>query len=231
MYVYTLQSMCLVSYCVCDAYTIFSQMHYWPCILTGLVASVKSQILSHLSLTASGVIGWFFCLTMSPWERSQRTAHMDTHGHTQTKRSLHGENYTYSVQYGTSEHRANEYNFPRKDTQYSHLPIQPAPTWKNLKGEWMILKYRLFKRNLHYWSIAMTKTEKITYFWYCLYNIGLMNTSNSPPFSWHWSWQSQRTRGATYSGFRDAKRSKKHINIEFAGTEFLFTAHLSYNMS
>lgn len=44
-----------------------------------------------------------------------------------------------------------------------------------------------------------------------------LHTSKSPPFSWHWSWLSQRTSGATYSGFRDAARSRQknefHINL------------------
>lgn len=36
----------------------------------------------------------------------------------------------------------------------------------------------------------------------------ILYTSKSPPFSWHCSWQSQRTKGATYSGFREATRSE-----------------------
>lgn len=44
-----------------------------PWIVWGLLALWKSQIVSHLFRTASGVIGWFFCLTMAPKDRSQRT--------------------------------------------------------------------------------------------------------------------------------------------------------------
>lgn len=73
---------------------------YWPWTLVGLVASVKSQILSHWSLTASGVMGLLFCLTIWPWVRSQRTAHMDT----QIKRSLHrATSNTYSISEPESE--------------------------------------------------------------------------------------------------------------------------------
>lgn len=66
----------IIHYCV-RMYS--NPKHYWPCMVVGLVASVKSQILSHWSLTASGVMGLFFCLTVWPCERSQRTAHTDTH--------------------------------------------------------------------------------------------------------------------------------------------------------
>lgn len=46
-----------------------------PWILCGLVALSKSQTCFQLAFTASGVIGWFFCLTMAPRARSQRTGH------------------------------------------------------------------------------------------------------------------------------------------------------------
>lgn len=103
-------------------------------MVAGLVASAKSQILSHWSLTASGVMGLFFCLTVWPRERSQRTAHMDTHkymGHCIVKHHTH----TVLVNLGQMNVIHVYRHFFRKDTQYSHLPIQPPPTWKKMKHE------------------------------------------------------------------------------------------------
>lgn len=54
-------------------------------------------------------------------------------------------------------------------------------------------------------------------------------TSKSPPFSWHCSWQSQRTKGATYSGFRDATMSEKKKRYTNNTAELLFITHLLYN--
>lgn len=94
-------------------------------MVAGLVASVKSQILSHWSLTASGVMGLPFSLTIWPSERSHRTAHMDT----QIKRSLHGATSNAHFYWWTRVGRISQRQLLRKYVRYSHLPTQPAPTW------------------------------------------------------------------------------------------------------
>lgn len=62
-----------------------------------------------------------------------------THGHTQIKRSLHSENHTHTVLVNQGlKNIIDAYrHFLRANTQYSHLPIQPAPTWKEMKHEQM----------------------------------------------------------------------------------------------
>lgn len=80
---------------------LFPPVNHWPPIVDGLVESVKSQILSHWSLTASGDMGSFFLRTMSPWERSQRTAHIWTHTKKKKKKPLNNEKWKHTSQWPT----------------------------------------------------------------------------------------------------------------------------------
>lgn len=162
-------------------------------MVVGLVASVKSQILSHWSLTASGVMGLLFCLTIWPSERSQRTAHMDT----QIKRSLHGTTHTVLV----NQSRRNNAKATPQEIWTVLTFTDPACTNLNTDTRgWVNIQMGNSKihscRGKRHAAADSTMVAWICY------------TSKSPPFSWHCSWQSQRTKGATYSGFREATRSE-----------------------
>lgn len=160
---------------------------------------MKSQIWSQWSLTASGVMGLFFCRTVRPRERSQRTACTDTHArkqrgqcrvkpsHTHTQIQLKAPRGLMNIIRGSRSGSAAELTFTdpacatlrdntRADEQTQtqgeirgHVPL-PGPN-----------------------SITDAKLNA---------ERKRLRTSNSPPFSWHCSWQSHRTRGATNSGFR-----------------------------
>lgn len=152
-----------------------------------------------------------------------------THGHTQIKRSPRGENHTHTVVVNQGLMNiidAYRHFLGEKYTQYSHFPIQPAPAWK---GDETWEDEQTHRRNIvylwgmnnsmvHYFSQWQkkkdTKLQAVQWEWDLTHLIQkkereyFLHTSNSAPFSWHCSWQSQRTKGATYSGFRAATRSK-----------------------
>lgn len=133
-----------------------------------------------------------------------------THGHTQIKRSLHSEkSHTYS----TSEPWPDAYytciqTLPQEKIHSTHIYQsslhQPERKWKQMSKHRDINIVNgtfLFSMTKEIIDTKLRAVQWDNVFFY-------LYTSNSPPFSWHCSWQSQRTNGATYSDFRDITRSK-----------------------